>query len=302
MTQANPNDSDLHGGLAGVKFEIDNSSLGHGITLRQTYAHLMSSFMLAFRIPHPPEHFGEPWKAAKGGISVDIVAEIHVPRCYKPPEPYDRINTIWWLVSLLRLHSTCLVFCPATANASFSEAVAVPDDAFHVWPIEVEPRKTWEEAPKRIITEADVEWLAAHWEAARLLRKQSTEFALATYAFDQCTFLSQPELALLSLWGALEALFSPDSRELRFRVSSNIAAFLEPAGIVRMELQSRIAKLYDVRSKAAHGQHGQQADIRTPLRETYQLVRRVLIQIVEEGHAPTHEDLRRRLFGAENGG
>ncbi len=299
MAQANPNDSELHGGLAGVRFENDDCSLGHGITLRRTYARLMSSFVLAFRKPEPPKHFGEPWKAAKGGMSVDIVAEIHVPCSYDPPDPYDRINTIWWLVSLLRLRSTSLVFSPATASASFSEVVEVPGDTLHIWPIETGPRKIWEETPNEVVTQHDVDWLATHWETARALRKQSSEFAVATLAFDQCIFVSQPELALLSLWGALEALFSPAPHELRFRVSCNIAAFLEPAGVARMELQSRVAKLYDARSKAAHGR---QSNVAAQLTDTYQLVRRVLVQIIEEGQVPTHDELRTRLFGATRGG
>jgi len=297
MMQANPNDFELHGGLAGVEFECDEFALGHGITFRKTYARLMSSFVLAFRRPDPPRDFGAPWKAAKGGVSVDIVAEIHVPRSYVPLAPYDRINTIWWLVALLRLRATPLVFSPACSNSSFSDAVSTPDNALHAWPIEAVPRKTWEAKPGQVVTEADLRWVATHWEDARTLRQQSTEFAMATLAFDQCTFVTAPELAMISLWGALEALFSPAESELRFRISSNIAAYLEPLGNTRMDLQARTAKLYDARSKAAHGRA---ADIKAELAETYQLTRRVLTQMIEARAVPTQNQLKQRLFGVDD--
>jgi hypothetical protein len=51
---------------------------------------------------------------------------------------------------------------------------------------------------------------------------KSSEFNLAFQAFDQSAFARDPTLALLLLWSAIEALFSPGYSELRFRVSANI--------------------------------------------------------------------------------
>jgi|SRR5712691_1739992 len=79
---------------------------------------------------------------------------------------------------------------------------------------------------------------------------ESAEFALAVDALSSGQFVRSSALILDSLWGALEALFSPSTTELKFRVSSLIAAFLEPFGNSRGLQQKQIAKLYDKRSAA----------------------------------------------------
>ena len=73
-------------------------------------------------------------------------------------------------------------------------------------------------------------------------------------------------------------MFSPAKAELRFRVSANIAAFLEAPGPGRLELQKKVAKLYDSRSQAAHGG----TDLpETALADTYALTKRVLTNVIE---------------------
>src|SRR5262249_37758564 len=106
-----------------------------------------------------------------------------------------------------------------------------------------------------------------------------------------------PRLALVSLWGALETLFFVGKGELRFRISSLIAAFLEEPGEARHKLQKRIAKLYDARSEAAHGARSPSGDTQDLL-ETYSLMKRVLVKILESNHVPTKEELEGSLFGA----
>jgi hypothetical protein len=60
-------------------------------------------------------------------------------------------------------------------------------------------------------------------------------------------------LGLVAVWGALERLFSPSHVELSFRVSANIAAYLELPGRGRYACFKKIKGLYEIRSKAAHG-------------------------------------------------
>lgn len=288
---------DLYGGLAGLTVDDVSIDFGHGIGMRTTYAHVMENYAIAFRKPDPPRHYGEPWKPVLGGSSVDLCAELHVPSSYIPPHPLDRLNTIWWITALARLRSSPYLYCPVVANTSFSQARDIDNRALRVWPMETAQRKEMDGIPDSQLTRSDLEWVSAHWEEARLMRKQSTEFALATLAFDQCVTISQPALAMLSLWGALEALFSPAPSELRFRVSANLAVFLEPPGDQRMELQTRISKLYDIRSKAAHGRS---ADITVGLTETYNLLKRALITIIEERRVPSDSDLRGLLFGGRS--
>lgn len=53
-------------------------------------------------------------------------------------------------------------------------------------------------------------------------------------------------------------------------------------------------KLYDARSKVAHGAGSEEVE---PLVETYALLRRALIKMIEEQHVPTREELESSLFG-----
>jgi hypothetical protein len=105
---------------------------------------------------------------------------------------------------------------------------------------------------------------------------------------------ASPQLGLLALWGALERLFSPSMQELRFRVSANIATYLENRGDARQALFKRITKLYDLRSAAAHGTG--ECDI-TPYQETYAIARRVILRMIETRRVPSKADQEATLFG-----
>lgn len=125
---------------------------------------------------------------------------------------------------------------------------------------------------------------------------QKADFNTAFQAFDFCSTAGSTALALISLWGALEQLFSPAKQELRFRVSASISAFLEPPGRERLALHKRILKLYDARSQVAHSSGGDHSE---PLIATYALMRRILVRMIEEGRVPCREEIEQLLFGCE---
>jgi hypothetical protein len=147
-----------------------------------------------------------------------------------------------------------------------------------------------------VLSVVDLEWTRDHWDSRFHLREDSPSFRLLFEATDQAAFNRSPELALLTLWAGLEDLFSPAKSELRYRISSLIAAFLNPPGRLRLEHQKSIAKLYDARSSAAHGRA---AALREPLWDIYDLARRVVIKIITEDRVPTKGELEERLFGAD---
>ncbi|HJT79213.1 MAG TPA: hypothetical protein VJ739_18600 [Gemmataceae bacterium] len=287
-------DCDVYGGFAGAPLRVDHYDLGRGITLSRTYAHLMAPFVMAFAPAEPGQPHPAPWRAAKGGFGFDVLGQVHVPRDFAPPRWFDRLNTVWWFVALLRFRASPYLLVPVLANRPFAEAVE--DDDIHFWPAEVEQRLLIVErdAPREILI-ADLDWIKLHWWDAGRMMRDSGEFNLLFQACAQCIFTRNPALALLSLWGALEGMFSPAKTELRFRVSANIAAFLEAPGPGRLELQMKVAKLYDARSQAAHG-GTDLPDI--ALADTYALTKRVLTKVIETNHVPSREDLDAALFGA----
>lgn len=291
----NPNEVDLFGGFAGAELVVDSFHFGEGIILSRTFAHLMAPFLMAFAPADPGKPHPAPWKAAQGGFGFDVVAELAIPKDFNPPTWFDHINTVWWFAALLRLRATPLVSVPVIASEPFSRAKDIERD-IQFWPIEAEPRRlVLERDPANTVSESALEWVGAYWRSGGLLMHESEEFNLLVQALDQSSFARSAPLALLSLWGALEAVFSPGRSELRFRVTALIATFLEPPGEQRRALQKKLVKLYDSRSAAAHGRS---ETILDPLFDTYELIKRVVIRIIERDQVPTPRELEAQLFGA----
>jgi hypothetical protein len=149
---------------------------------------------------------------------------------------------------------------------------------------------------RRSITEVDLAWTSKYWLSASRLYRDNDAFRLLFEAVDQSMFARHRNLALVWLWAGLEAVFSPDKVELKYRISSSIASFLEPPGISRMNAQKAMAKLYDSRSAAAHGREDKKGD---SLQDTYAVGRKALLKMIETNCVPTHVQLEAKLFGAD---
>lgn len=291
IAKAVDDESDLYGGISEVCAPEQGFDFGEGLKLTPAQAHFMRPCLITAR---RPEDSFPAMQSACGSFGFDIVAELRVPATFSRAEWFDRPNTIWWITALLRLRGTPRLRVPVLANRSFSDVMRARPGSF--WPVETESERT------RMILDPEAEdtispdalaWVRDHWLDAGNLMQTSREFNVAVQAFDQSSFARDPTLALLLLWGGIEAIFSPAISELRFRISSNIAAFLEPPGKTRAETQQRTAKLYDARSAAAHGRR---EDAEAPLIETYALMRRALLKIIANRHVPTKSELDAILF------
>lgn len=288
----NPNVDSLHAGIAGVGMEVDQLDLGHGLVLKKTFAHFMAPFLMSFAPaqegrPHPP-----PWSAVSDGISFDIHIELYVPSSFKQRHFFDRLNTVWWITSLIRLRGAFGAHTPVIADRSLAEIPKNWKDAV-ILPIEVLPRKLFGKPVLAELSVDDLEWLEQPWLKGGRLMNESQNFNDAFQALDSAGALPTPGVALLAVWGALEHLFSPATQELRFRVSANIAAFLEDPGQARLELHQKLMKLYNARSEVAHGTRLKSFDAWS---DTYALANRILRKILSAGHVPSKEELEQELF------
>jgi len=283
---------DLYGGIARAELPCDSFDMGEGIVVSKTYAHIFSSFMMAFGRAEKGKPSPAPWRAAKGGFSFDILRQIHVPLSFDPVGFFDRLNTIWWFTALLRFRTSPYILLPVIADGPFADGPK--DESITFFPVELDPivlrvQHEW----KLQVQEDDLEWIKKNWWPAGKLM-DNNEFNLIFQAYAACAFMKKQELALISLWGALEGLFSPSRSEVSFRVSSHIAAFLEPAGKARLELQKKIVKLYNARSQVAHGSQDLPENA---LSDTYALTKRIISRIIDQNHVPTREDLENALLG-----
>ncbi len=280
-------------GLTGLKLDFDQLEFGKGIVLRRTYAHLMAPYLMAFAPAPLGKHHPGPLKPAGGGGGFDIVAELALP-VMSEHTPVSNLSIGKVFVALMRLWASPSISAPVVSSGSFSDGAT--DSRANFTPLEVGDRYFRLQATGlEVITRDHLEWVRVNWEKALALLAKHAEVRLALEAIDRGQFIQNQALILVSLWGALEALFSPAKNELRFRVSANIASFLEPPGEARLALHKRTLSLYDARSSAAHGAH--KSDTAAIL-GSFELLRRVLIKMLSEQHVPTKEELERRLFGA----
>ena len=282
-------------GLHGLQLPEPSLELGRGVVVRETYAHIFAPFMVAFAPPEVSNKYHPgPWSAASGGISYDISAELVVP-IENEGGTEKALQTARVVLLLLRLGVNPAITLPVFSNLAFTqESATEKHQTLH--PFEIQNRSFALKVDEEVASFDSLKWVQDHWQVTQELVNGSSEFALATEAIDQGQFIHNTALTIVSLWGALEALFSPSTSELRFRVSALISSFLEAPGTSRRERQKKIAKLYDKRSAAAHGRpkHDQQH-----LLDTFNLLREVLMKIIESGSVPSSYQLDSMLFGAD---
>jgi hypothetical protein len=284
----------LYGGMSGVELGVEAFDLGQGVTLRKTYAHLMSPCLMAFSPPGPKGYHPAPWKAAKGGFGFDIHIELRVPDEPLLGNGIPARETIWWIAALFRLALFPFLTVPVISDHSFDSASNI-DAEPTLEPFETKHRiLVPADESRRVIKVDNLQWIRAKWLDSGRMLDSNGSFHAAIKAFDSATVQGKTSSSLLALWGGLEQLFSPSPGELRYRVASSLASYLEPPGETRLQLYKRILKLYNERSLAAHTAK----DIESaPLFETYVLMRNALVKIIDENCVPTQQELEARLFG-----
>ena len=284
----------VYGGVSGVELAFESFDLGEGVVLRRTYAHLMSPRMMAFARPGPHGYHLGPLKAAKGGFSFDIEIEVRAPEATCLGDNFGAEETIWWIATLLRLAKVPFLSVPVLSDHPFQSVPNIEDEPTFK-PFETERRIFQASDPsKRVLDENLLSWVKEKWIPAGRLINSNPRFHTALKAFDSATVRGRTSAALLALWGGLEQLFAPSPGELRFRVASLLASYLESQGSARFDLYKRILKLYNERSIAAHT--AQELDT-GPLVNTYVLMRNALVRMIDENKIPSQDDLEGLLFG-----
>jgi hypothetical protein len=282
----------LYAGVAGIGYQNQDFELGEGIIIRSTYAHLFAPYMMAFKPPGKYKHHDGPWKPAKGGITYDILIEIEVPET-TTLKAFSKEEIAWLIVSLIKISDHPYVSTPILSDISFNRVVE--DD--------IEPTLIPNEVKRRIfrptkdvvsyLSEETLLWIKGTWKDVATLMTKNPQFNTAYKAFDTAGFEGSTASSLITIWGAIEQLFSSNSGELRYRVASNLAAYLEAPGEKRLDLYKRLLKLYNERSTAAHTSKPIEQG---PLLESYVYLRNALIKIIQTDKVPTATDFEEKIF------
>ena len=287
--------STLYFGLTELPLGDSKYDLGDGILLYSSHAKFLSPLMLVNTSDTAASTAGtKPAYWQIGGETSEITAELVIP-AEAASSSKERFELARLIVFLIRLWTNPAVGLHVFSNHPLSSLTTLPSDIQpRIVPLETYPRHFRLGLIDNSKIQSSLAWVQENWKTAQHLYKTSAEFRFAADAMDSGQFVENSALTLVSLWGALEAIFSPSPSELKFRVSSLIASYLEPPGQTRIEVQKEIAVLYDKRSAAAHGKPRHEGN---DLLKTFELLRKVIIKMLRRKAVPTKEELEQFLFG-----
>lgn len=288
-----PEASPLFGGVSGVRMENDSFDLGDGVCLRSTFAHVMAPYLLAFSPAQDGQPHPAPWKAASGGIGFDIHVELAMPLETRPTG-FDRLNTIWWILALLRLHRATGVRIPVISNMSFADAAHSSIDPIF-WTIEMAPRQMHFDTHDglSIIDIQLLDWIKANYQAGALLMNDAG-FNLAFRALDSAHIAADPSSAMLLVWSAIEALFRPGRNQITHRLSAAVATYLTADPASRDTRYQEIKKLYESRGLISHAAERPKF---SEVAASFHLARKCFVTAMESQSLPDSASLLTRWRG-----
>ena len=278
----------LFGGMSGAALAVDCFEVCPGLSLRHTYAHVMAPYILAFNRPeHPDQHHPGPWKSAQGGASFDLQIEVVLDEGVEPTG-FDRLNTLWWTVALLRLRTGAVLRMPIVSDTSFN-AVASSRSEPMFWATETtRPQLRIGSAPPEVVSMVDLAWLrGAFVKGSALMGDES--FGRSFAAYDGAPWAHSAGSAIITVWAALETLMGPGQPDIAKKLASSIAALLEPPGPDRHRLFQQVRELYEARGRSAHAS-------RSPdlphLLSTFDVARRVFVSCIDNREVPEFRRLQ----------
>lgn len=281
-----PENVALFGGLAGAALGMDEFEVCEGLVLRRTYTHVMSPYILAFGRPERPgAHHPAPWKPS-GGASFDVEIELALARGVQPTG-FDRLNTLWWTLALLRLCTGAMLRMPVVSDTSFADVAHSPVEP-DLWPIEMSPRQLLTVAnPPIVVAEEHLLWVRdAFGPGAALMNDQP--FGRAFQTFDSAIWAYSAGSAIVAIWAALETLIRPGHHQITKRLASSLAALLEPPGPERDRLFQRLTAMYEARGGSVHASRPPETQ---HLLSSFDIARRSFMACMDRRERPNADDL-----------
>ena len=214
---------------------------------------------------------------------MEIEIALHEAR----PTGFDRLNTLWWVLALLRLSTGARLRVPVVSDTAFS-SIAESSTEPTLWPVETLPRQlhTMPDPPE-VIGEKELLWVRqAFGSGSELMNDEA--FGLAFQTFDNVIWAHSPGSAIVMTWAALETLIRPGRDDITKRLASSLAALLEPAGAERERLFQRLRSLYETRGSSAHASRSPEAQ---QLFESFGVARRAFITCIDKRELPKVETL-----------
>jgi hypothetical protein len=268
----------LFAGLTGVNVS-KTMELGPGMIIQPSYAHFFSHFMAAFdlppnsRAPHP-----SPWYAVRGGgLMFDVTSQFMLSEGVSAGR-LSRLNSIWLVVSLIRLLSGAPIRMPAISTVAFGEVVSSGREPT-LWAVETTG------IPQDWSVDLDDDFakgLAFCIPLAAQLMDQPI-FNRAYKTFDSVVWLPDPSAQMVAIWTAMETAMRPGRGGTTKRLAWALRSYLGTDRSSGDQLYNEVVRLYGERGNSAHD--AQPASAQT-VRDSYLIARRMFIQIILGGALP----------------
>jgi hypothetical protein len=279
----NPTNVRLYAAVSGLK--VDKCiEISKGLRLDPTYAHVMAPFILAFLPAEVGKPHPGPWKSASGGLAIDV----HTQATLDEGEnigAFDRLNSVWFLATLLRLRISNTIRIPVISDTSFTAVTGGAEPV--LWPVEFSQSSHIVPSYISHDPKEGFSWVSKHIEqGADLMRNEG--FSLAMQSNDRACYAESLGTAMVLLWSSVEALFRPGGRDITKTLSRMIATYLTDDPRVRDRIYQEIKALYEVRGAMIHAAR---IPDRVSVEKTANFVRQSLIRAIEEGHPPEGQRL-----------
>lgn len=246
------------------------------------------------------------------GATAEI--ESHVEAAKTPG--YDALNRVWLVSAMIFLRGFQRHLCPAMSAYSWSEIAGHVDQSGlrkgerskRVEPKPNLPRFSgglldfhlrtfrFDRTGEVAFSAMDAQWVREHLDTFDRLAAEDRRFRFALEAAMDSRYAKDSRAAIARVWSAIESIFNVSS-ELVFRLSLMLATTLAPRGPERLALFERSKKLYGLRSKAVHGAEIEETRLTQGLVESWDLLRRLLLDAVQRGAVRTEADFNEAIFG-----
>lgn len=282
-----PEMSQLFAGLTNIVLSNDHFEITDGLRLETVFAHVMAPYIVAFSPAEKGKPHPGPWKSTTGGMGYDVTVQIFLSEKARPTN-FDRLNTMWWIISLIRLHHSTGIRCPIISDKCFRIAATAEEDPIF-WPMELDNRGMAFDGYKLdfVVPKATLHWIGRYFQTGAKLMKDP-KFNLAYRALESAQRASSLVEAIILLWSAIEALMRPGAKNLAHRLSFGLATYLESELSSRDRLYGRAKGLYAVRGQTTHAAEPPSAK---DVVATFNLARRCFLKAIELNSPPHFGEL-----------
>jgi hypothetical protein len=277
----------IFGGLTGAALEVPEFIVAPGLIVREAFAHVFGTYMVAFsKPPHARSPHPGPWVAATGGVGFDVYVEVALAQDARPTG-FDRLNSLWWFLALLRLRSSAVVRMPVISSAAFAVAPKMSQPPT-MWAMEVQAHSVrMALSPAKTISKADLDWISGVYVPGERLMRDAA-FGRALALLDSIRWAHDPRAAVTLAWSALEAIVRPGRTGIKKGLACAIAALLADGREDRDRLFAAVTQAYEHRGMITHAAESADEDMAIL---SFDIARRFFSRCIELDFLPTFDQL-----------